>query len=170
MLLPRVWSQSNIIIFLSYFDNGFPWSFAISFGETIPTLFIFASRINKVKSTFLLCKYFLIVTFGCEVPGDSFYGTCGRWSAATGGGISISRTWHQEAVQVLRVSCLPDHSLHFHEVKPGLTQLLQCFVRCLEQNKVNLEFWSKSPKANLKLEKITACPSCFLILKHWLLH
>ena len=81
-----------------------------------------------------------MITFGCKVPGDSFNRTCGRWPAATGGSISVSRTGHKEAVQVLGVSCFPDHGLHFHKVKPGLTQLLQCFVRCLEQDEVNLLF------------------------------
>ena len=44
IFLPSVCSQSNIIIFRSYFDNGFPWSFAISLGDTIATRFIFASK------------------------------------------------------------------------------------------------------------------------------
>ena len=45
---PRVCNQSNIIIFLSYFDRGFPWSFAMSFWDTTLTFFSLASRKQSV--------------------------------------------------------------------------------------------------------------------------
>ena len=38
----------------------------------------------------------------------------------------------QQGLQVLGVTRLPDRRLHLHQVKPGLTELLQSFVSHLQ--------------------------------------
>ena len=76
--LPRVCSQSKIIMLRSYLDKGFPWSFAISFGETIATRFIFASAndifigcflCDPVSDSPLVARSLVTVSMGQEEGG-----------------------------------------------------------------------------------------------------
>ena len=71
-------SQSKIIMLRSYLDKGFPWSFAISFGETIATRFIFASANDifigdflrdAVSDSPLLARSLVTVSVGQEEGG-----------------------------------------------------------------------------------------------------
>ena len=123
IILPSVCSQSNIIILRSYFDRGLPWSFAISFGDTMATRFIFASKISCLFSG----PKIHFPTLSCQLSCDSLYGTGGRRLCAW-----FAVICDKKALKILGVSGLLYRSLNLDQVKSWLAQLLQSFIRYLK--------------------------------------
>ena len=149
-------NQSNISIFLSYFEIGFPWSFAMSFWDTTPPFFSFASEQQDHQiNNFLRRGEERSLTFPRQVPSHGLNMT-GWWWPGVGPGRG------QEALQVLRVpGGLPDGRLHLDQVKPGLTELLQGFVGHLQMAlKVNSEPDSEEKQARALRQKMTRQWQC----------
>ena len=92
---------------------------------------------DQIKSAVYFYKIWFVLlnpTFCSQFSGDSLNRTCRRGLAAWRGMNRVDK----KTLEVLGVSGLFHCSLNFDQVKAGLAQLLQSFVRHLNKQRINV--------------------------------